>query len=107
MRYLLSCLLSFFGLSWLMIFYRRLIEHGKPRKLALRAAIGKLLAAFSSVGKHASRGKGSLRMLRSQPIHVLRVGTRFSRSVRDGCPKPGVIFADAASEVRADRNRLA
>lgn len=37
---------------WLMIFYRRLIERGKPHKVALRAAMRKLLAAIYSVAKH-------------------------------------------------------
>lgn len=37
---------------WLMVFYRRLIERGKPHKLALCAAMRKLLAAIYSVAKH-------------------------------------------------------
>jgi transposase len=37
---------------WLMIFYRRLIERGKPHKVALCAAMRKLLAAIYSVAKH-------------------------------------------------------
>jgi len=35
-----------------MIFYRRLIERGKPHKVALCAAMRKLLAAIYSVAKH-------------------------------------------------------
>ncbi len=37
---------------WLMTFYRRLIEHGKPHKVALIAAMRKLLGAVYSVAKH-------------------------------------------------------
>jgi transposase len=37
---------------WLMVFYRRLIEQGKPHKVALCAAMRKLLAAIYSVAKH-------------------------------------------------------
>ena len=37
---------------WLMLFYRRLIERGKPHKVALCAAMRKLLAAIYSVAKH-------------------------------------------------------
>ena len=37
---------------WLMIFYRRLIARGKPHKVALCAAMRKLLAAIYSVAKH-------------------------------------------------------
>ena len=37
---------------WLMIVYRRLIERGKPHKVALCAAMRKLLAALYSVAKH-------------------------------------------------------
>jgi transposase len=37
---------------WLMVFYRRLIERGKPHKVALIAAMRKLLAAIYSVAKH-------------------------------------------------------
>ena len=37
---------------WLMVFYRRLIERGKPHKVALCAAMRKLLAAIYSVAKH-------------------------------------------------------
>ena len=36
---------------WLMIFYRRLIERGKPHKVALCAAMRKLLTAIYSVAK--------------------------------------------------------
>jgi transposase len=35
-----------------MAFYRRLVERGKPHKLALIAAMRKLLAAIYSVAKH-------------------------------------------------------
>jgi transposase len=37
---------------WLMTFYRRLIERGKPHKVALIAAMRKLLGAVYSVAKH-------------------------------------------------------
>ena len=37
---------------WLMAFYRRLIERGKPHKVALVAAMRKLLQAIYSVAKH-------------------------------------------------------
>ena len=37
---------------WLMIFYRRLIERGKPHKVALLAGMRKLLGAVYSVAKH-------------------------------------------------------
>lgn len=37
---------------WLMAFYNRLIENGKPHKLALIAAMRKLLGAIYSVAKH-------------------------------------------------------
>jgi transposase len=37
---------------WLMVFYRRLIDRGKPHKVALCAAMRKLLAAIYSVAKH-------------------------------------------------------
>jgi transposase len=37
---------------WLMVFYRRPIERGKPHKVALCAAMRKLLAAIYSVAKH-------------------------------------------------------
>jgi transposase len=37
---------------WLMSFYRRLIDRGKPHKVALCAAMRKLLAAIYSVAKH-------------------------------------------------------
>jgi transposase len=37
---------------WLMAFYRRLIQRGKPHKVALCAAMRKLLAAIYSVAKH-------------------------------------------------------
>jgi hypothetical protein len=36
---------------WLMVFYRRLIERGKPHKVALCAAMRKLPAIYS-VAKH-------------------------------------------------------
>jgi len=36
---------------WLMIFYRRLLERGQPHKVALCAALRKLLAAIYSVAK--------------------------------------------------------
>jgi len=36
---------------WLMAFYRRLIARGKPPKVALIAAMRKLLAAVYSVAK--------------------------------------------------------
>ncbi len=35
-----------------MVFYGRLIERGKPHKVALCAALRKLLAAIYSVAKH-------------------------------------------------------
>jgi transposase len=37
---------------WLQTFYRRLLERGKPHKVALVAAMRKLLAAVYSVAKH-------------------------------------------------------
>ena len=37
---------------WLMAFYRRLIDRGKPHKVALCAARRKLVAAIYSVAKH-------------------------------------------------------
>ena len=37
---------------WLMVFYRRLIQRGKPHKVALCAAMRKLLAAIYSVAKY-------------------------------------------------------
>jgi transposase len=37
---------------WLMVFYRRLIQRGKPNKVALCAAMRKLLAAIYAVAKH-------------------------------------------------------
>lgn len=37
---------------WLMVFYRRLIQRGKPHKVALCAAMRKLLAAVYSVAKY-------------------------------------------------------
>ena len=37
---------------WLMAFYRRLIARGKPPKVALIAAMRKLLAAIYSVAKN-------------------------------------------------------
>jgi transposase len=36
---------------WLQSFYRRLVAHGKPHKVALVAATRKLLAAVYSVAK--------------------------------------------------------
>ena len=37
---------------WLMVSYRRLIKRGKPHKVALCAAMRKLLAAIYSVAKY-------------------------------------------------------
>jgi transposase len=37
---------------WLMVFYRRLVQRGKPHKVALCAAMRKLLAAIYSVAKN-------------------------------------------------------
>ena len=37
---------------WLMSFYRRLIQRGKPHKVALCAAMRKLLSAIYSVAQH-------------------------------------------------------
>jgi transposase len=50
---------------WLMAFYRRLIERGKPHKLALIAAMRKLLAAIYSVAKHR---RPFVPFLHSQPL---------------------------------------
>ena len=49
----------------MMAFYRRLIERGKPHKLALIAAMRKLLAAIYSVAKHR---RPFVPFLHSQPL---------------------------------------
>jgi len=48
-----------------MAFYRRLVERGKPHKLALIAAMRKLLAAIYSVAKHR---RPFVPFLHSQPL---------------------------------------
>jgi len=53
---------------WLMSFYRRLIERGKPHKVALCAAMRKLLAAIYSVAKH--RRPFSLDLNPQSPLRV-------------------------------------
>ena len=53
---------------WLMIFYRRLIERGEHHKVALCAAMRKLVAAIYSVAKHRGPFSSTL-----NPQSTLRV----------------------------------